>query len=106
MTEENHNTKEYFQKMLDKGDIEICPKCKCYSAYAYEDVNMQDGQRLVNDDGFADGGEAYTDEDILTEWPDVYHIGACSCAEWQCGNCGTYWVERDSVYNNFGHSND
>jgi len=106
--EENHNTKEYFQKMLDKGNIEFCPACGCYSAYASQDINMQDGQRLINDDGFKDGGEAYTDDEILTNWPDVYSIGACSCAGWECGNrsCGLSWVEEDSVYNNFGHYSD
>lgn len=78
------NTQE-FEALLEKGDIEECGGCGAYSAYAYQDSNMDPNER-----------ERY--EDCLDEPYDIYHIGACSCFEWTCGKCGTTWAERDSVY--------
>jgi hypothetical protein len=55
--------------------------------------------RIINSDGLLDGNEEYTDNDILTNWPDVYHIPSASGFEWECGFCGTHWVERNSPIN-------
>jgi len=100
------NTKAVFDRLVELEEIEFCAACNKYSAYNWRYVNMQDGVRMVNSDGLADGAEEYSDDEILTDWPDVYHIGTCSCAEWTCGNCRTPWVEEDSVYNNYGRRED
>jgi hypothetical protein len=94
----NYNSMENFNKLVEKGDIELCPNCNQYSAYAWMDVNIDvhTGLRLTNDDGFSDDNEPYTDDEILTNWPDVYSIPSASGFEWQCGNCKTSWMEKDS----------
>lgn len=93
-----YNSKENFDQLVEKGDIIQCPSCGEYNAYAWEDVNMDcnSGLRIKPDDGFSDGGEAYTDEECLTNWPDVYHIPSSSCWEWECGNCKAHLVEANS----------
>jgi hypothetical protein len=103
-----YNTMEVFNRLVEIGCIEYCEKCGQYSAYSYRDVNMQDGGRLINDDGFADGGCEYSDDEILTNWPNVYSIGSAYSDGWTCGNpdCRIPWVKADSVYNNYGHSEE
>ena len=106
-----YNTKENFEKLVEKGDIVQCPKCEQYSAYAYMDVNIDTntGLRLTPEDGFSDGGEFYTEDEILSNWPDVYPISACSgMGEWTCGNCKTPWMSVDSPLNHpcYTHSED
>ena len=96
---DEYNTIENFERLLEKGDIVQCPNCGEYNCYAWIDANMQDGQRLTNADGLLDGNIFYTDNDILTNWPDVYHISCTSAFEWQCGNCQTCWMESDSPLN-------
>jgi hypothetical protein len=75
---------EKFDELVAKEDVLECPNCYAYSAYCWDDVNMD-----PNSD------ERY--EDCIDEPHDIYHIGACSgLGEWQCGKCDTYWMERDS----------
>lgn len=96
----NYNTLDNFNKLIKKGDILLCPFCNQYSAYAWQDVNMDcnTGLRLTPADGLSDEGELYTDDELLSNWPDVYHIGASSgLGEWQCGNCKICFVHRDSI---------
>lgn len=98
-----YNSLEYFNKLVEKHDIEVCPICGAYSAYANQDVNMMQinggFKRYTNQDGLSDGNEEYTNNEILTNWPNVYHIGACSCFEWQCGNCKNSFSPVDSPIN-------
>lgn len=107
---ETENTMESFEALLACGDIVECPGCGAYNAYASQDVNMDvnTGLRIKPDDGFADGGELYTDDELLTAWPDVYSIPAASCFEWKCRNCGTNWTPIDSPINAnvYTHSED
>ena len=93
-----HNSRAMFEKLLAKGDIIQCPACGEYNAYAQFDCNIDPntGVRLTNDDGYSDGNEPYTDNDILTTWPDVYHIPSASCYEWQCGSCKLSFAPVDS----------
>ena len=69
--------------LLDSGYAEQCPACGAVSAYAWEDVNYC--PRADVDLGVP------IDERI-------YHIGAASCFEWECGNdsCGKSWTPIDS----------
>jgi hypothetical protein len=104
------NTPESFKALLAYGDILQCPGCGAYNAYAYQDVNMDvnTGLRIKAEDGYKDGGELYTDDELLTNWPDVYHIPAASGFEWQCRNCGSDWTPIDSPINSpcYTHSED
>jgi hypothetical protein len=106
----DYNTIENFNSLVEKGDIVECPNCLKYNAYAFMDVNIDSntGIRFINADGFADGGEAYTDDEILTNWPDVYGISSCSGFEWECGNCHTHWMDRNSPINHpaYTHEDD
>lgn len=38
----------------------------------------------------------------------IAHIPVASCWEWQCGHCGTHWVEADSPINHpaYTHADD
>lgn len=96
---DDHNTIECFNFLLKKGDIVQCPICNEYNAYCYLDSNMDvnSGLRLLPSDGFSDGGEEYTDDELLTNWPDVYEIGVSCMDSWQCRNCKTYLVKADSI---------
>lgn len=109
MDNKNYNTMEEFQNLVNSGDILECPVCGSYSAY-YEFVNMNSDtkSRFINSDGLNDSNEEYTNDEILTNWPDVYSIGACSCFEWQCGKCKTYLMPENSPINHpcYTHSKD
>jgi hypothetical protein len=96
-----YNTMENFNKLVEKGDIIECPNCQAYNAYAWIDVNMDvnTGLRLTTEDGFSDGDEPYTEDEILSNWPDVYSIPTHSAWEWECRNCKTHWMERNSPLN-------
>lgn len=111
MAIKTENTLESFNALLEHGDIEECPGCGAFSAYAWQDVNIDSNtdQRLLPEDGLSDGGELYTEDEYLPAWPDVYHIPSASgLGEWQCGKCKTYWMEKNSPLNSpcFTHSED
>ena len=69
-----------------EDDFEICPRCNRICAYAYPVIDF-----LVKH-GF-----------------EIFHIPVASgLGEWQCGNCETYWVERNSPINHpaYTHRDD
>lgn len=77
---------EVQEDLLDKKEAEECPKCGAVSAYSWDDVN------------FCDNCTEPFGEDIPE--PDrIYHIGATSSFEWQCGKCRNSWTEHDSPIN-------
>ena len=72
------------QELLDKEHAEECPACGAISAYAWSDVNY--APRAGIDKG-------------LPESERIYHIGAASGFEWECGGCGRSWTPVDSPLN-------
>jgi hypothetical protein len=73
-----------FDLLIEQGDILSCPVCGEFSAHSWNDSNMdEDGNRYDNCTG---------------EPADIWHIGAASGFEWECGNpaCRAHLVERDS----------
>jgi hypothetical protein len=93
-----YNSKENFDLLVEKGDIVQCARCGEWNAFANQDHNMDVNtkERLIPDDGFADYGQAYSDEELLTNFPNVYPITCCSGFEWECGNCGANNIPIDS----------
>ena len=71
----------YTKLLLVKGYAEQCPSCDAVSAYAWEDVNYAP---------LADVDEGAPESER------VYHIGAASGFEWECGSCGKSWTPEDS----------
>jgi hypothetical protein len=94
------NTSESFNALLACGDIETCPVCGAYNAYAWQDTNMDvnSGLRMKPEDGLKDGNEFYTEEELLTNWPDVYQIPIAFGSGWECRKCGNSFVLADSSY--------
>lgn len=83
------------EELLEKGYVEECSACGGVSAYAWEDVELD-----PNDVHFKSSPE---------QLKLVAHIGTCSgLGEWQCGHCGTYWMEEDSPLNHpcYTHAED
>lgn len=75
-------TQAQFDALVAKEHIVQCPCCDAYSAYCWDDVNMDDeGQRYDN---------------CTTEPEDIWHIPSASCFEWQCGQCRNYLAPVDS----------
>lgn len=66
------NWPKRIEKLLNDGRIEECPLCRNFSAYSYQDVSLMHG---------------------------IFKIGATSSFEWQCGNCHTFWIDKDSPLN-------
>jgi len=71
------------ESLLADGSAEECPKCGAVSAYSWDDVNYCDN----------------CSEPFGTDLPEedrIYHIGAASSFEWECGKCRTSWTPADS----------
>ncbi len=89
---------EYQEELLEKKYAEECPACGAISAYDWNDCN------------FCENCTEPMGEDI-PEDDRVYHIGASSGFEWECGKCRRSWTPEDSplnadVYTHGDSSND
>ncbi|HNC58638.1 MAG TPA: hypothetical protein PLP33_24635 [Leptospiraceae bacterium] len=55
------------EKMQEKehGDIETCPSCGALNAYSHSlcNIDSNSGKKIMPEDGIADGGENYTEEE-------------------------------------------
>jgi hypothetical protein len=72
------------EQLLDSGDAVECGRCGAVCAYSWDNVNYCEN----------------CSEPIGLDLPKderIYHVSSSSgLGEWQCGNCGTYWVDRES----------
>jgi hypothetical protein len=87
------------QEKIESGDIEECPGCGAYNAYSWDLSNMDPNKRPDARD---------PESDLADIEEDIYHIGAASGYEWECGKCHTHWMEADSPLNHpaYTHSED
>ena len=71
------------EELLSDGSAEECPSCGAVSAYAWDDANYCEN----------------CTEPMGLELPEedrIYHIGAASGFEWECGKCRKSWTPEDS----------
>ena len=74
------------EAMLASGDAEECPGCGAVSAYSWDNVTYCDN----------------CSEPVGLDLPEedrIYHIGAASSFEWECGKCRRSWTPVDSPIN-------
>lgn len=73
-------------ELLNNGYAEECPSCGAVSAYSWEDANYC--ENCTEPMGLD-----------LPEQDRIYHIGASSSFEWECGKCRASWTPADSPIN-------
>jgi hypothetical protein len=73
---------------MQTPDVEQCGRCGEFSAYCWDDCNAYGDFA----DGIVPGG-------FVPAPGTIAHIGCSSSWEWECGHCGTRWVERNSPIN-------
>ena len=73
-------------ELLNNGYAEECPSCGAISAYSWDDANYC--ENCTEPMGLD-----------IPEQDRIYHIGASSSFEWECGKCRTSWTPADSPIN-------